>query len=624
MATFIPSFNQLEEHLDNQEEIRVARFLNKHLGNDCLVWCNIPTGNKSRYADFLVLMPNTGLLCLEVKGWSSKAIQKIDKCHFQLKFKDTDVGIKNPMEQARECAHNVVNDLAKDPILQQKTGDYVGKLVFPYAYGVVYANITRNEIQAQMGENYTVFDAVSPLRHTMYKNDLTSSTSQGVRNRLAAMFEQRFPCKLDKEQIDRIRWHLFPEIRISTPVQQDLFAPTETQPEKIQDIKLMDLKQEQIARQLGGGHRIIHGVAGSGKTLILGLRSKVLSKRTQKPVLVLCYNISLATKLRHIIAERGVSERVEVHHFHEWCGELVKKHGLVVTEEERQFKYDFNIQAALRGVETGEIPTGQYGAILIDEGHDFKAEWLSFTVKMLDKLDNHLLLLYDDAQSIYHNRAVEKGIKFSLSSVGIEALGRTIKLHNNYRNTKQIIGLAHIFAQQNLLAKDSDDDNIPVLEPNATGMDGENPCLKTCGSWEEELKILERCLKKWADTMPLNQIAVICPWTKQCDDVCDKLGDMGLDYWALQNKNTRKTYDPKQNKISVLTIKSSKGLEFPRVVMMGMDKLAEHSDEDNPTRLIYVAMTRAQTHLVITLSGCNSVTEHIQASFEQYKKSQAA
>lgn len=48
-----------------------------------------------------------------------------------------------------------------------------------------------------------------------------------------------------------------------------------------------------LARSLGDGHRVIHGVAGSGKTMILGYRAEYLARAstpTSKPVLVLCFN----------------------------------------------------------------------------------------------------------------------------------------------------------------------------------------------------------------------------------------------------------------------------------------------------------------------------------------------
>jgi hypothetical protein len=39
--------------------------------------------------------------------------------------------------------------------------------------------------------------------------------------------------------------------------------------------------------------------------------------------------------------------------------------------------------------------------VLIDEGHDFAPEWLKLAAQMVDPATNSLLLLYDDAQSIY-------------------------------------------------------------------------------------------------------------------------------------------------------------------------------------------------------------------------------
>ena len=73
----------------------------------------------------------------------------------------------------------------------------------------------------------------------------------------------------------------------------------------------MDLQQEQLARSLGEGHRVIHGVAGSGKTLILAYRCQHLAETLQS-VLVLCYNVALAAKLRALMKEKGLDHRVTV------------------------------------------------------------------------------------------------------------------------------------------------------------------------------------------------------------------------------------------------------------------------------------------------------------------------
>lgn len=647
MAIFIPVFNQLDKHLQNQAELRVARFLNKYLSDDCLVWCNIPIGKKHLYADFLILIPDVGLLCLEVKDWKLNTVRHLNKQNCHLEIDGSTVKIQHPLEQARTYAHNAINTLMRDETLLQQTGKHQGKLILPYAYGVVFTHFERANIHQKLNGDVAAFDAIFPMRYTLYKNDLNHITSkQALSYRLNGMFTQKFNCALNQQQIDRIRWHLFPEIRINIPVQHQLFDEdtydtddTFRQPESLskqeiklithipQMIKVMDIQQETTARMMGGGHRVIHGVAGSGKTLILSLRAQVLAERTEKPILILCYNITLAAKLRALMKDKGFSEKIQIHHFHEWCGKLVKQFNITYTQEEQQLKhYDKPVKAALRAAENGLLPLEQYGAILIDEGHDFEADWLRLAVKMLDKSEDHLLLLYDDVQSIYPNQRNQKGIPFTLSSVGIQARGRTVKLANNYRNTKQIIGLAHIFAQQYLQTQEQDEDKICVVEPCAVGADGDAPQFRSFTNWQEEKTFLIRCLKKWQEKqVPLQEIAIICPNQNKRDELAAILNNMNLPYWALDKRNQRTQYDPTQSKITLIPIQSSKGLEFQRVILAAADEVIhQRRNGYDPIRLIYVAMTRAQSQLLITFSSSNEISEHIQHSFTQWQAFQAA
>lgn len=137
----------------------------------------------------------------------------------------------------------------------------------------------------------------------------------------------------------------------------------------------MDIQQEVLARNLGEGHRVIHGVAGSGKTLILLYRCLYLAETTARPVLVLCFNITLANYIRECIAERGLSQKVHVWHFHDWCGVTVRKFRLPVSGEGALF--DMRFAALESAVEKGLITDAGYDAVLIDEGHDFDRRWLS-------------------------------------------------------------------------------------------------------------------------------------------------------------------------------------------------------------------------------------------------------
>ena len=91
---------------------------------------------------------------------------------------------------------------------------------------------------------------------------LENTDSEDFQQCLWTMFDYQFSKPLTVPQLDRIRWHIFPEIRIAS--QGSLFAdpladvadkPIETVLPDI--LKVMDLQQEQLARSMGRGHRVI-------------------------------------------------------------------------------------------------------------------------------------------------------------------------------------------------------------------------------------------------------------------------------------------------------------------------------------------------------------------------------
>jgi hypothetical protein len=97
----------------------------------------------------------------------------------------------------------------------------------------------------------------------------------------------------------------------------------------------MDLEQERLAKRLGDGHRLLRGVAGSGKTVTLACRARLLAAlHPHWRILVLCYNVSLAAFLRQTIARRraaGAAE-VEVANFHAFLAPLARAAGVATRE----------------------------------------------------------------------------------------------------------------------------------------------------------------------------------------------------------------------------------------------------------------------------------------------------
>ncbi|HEU4653413.1 MAG TPA: NERD domain-containing protein/DEAD/DEAH box helicase, partial [Steroidobacteraceae bacterium] len=309
-------------------ERRFGQRLESLLEDDYLCWYNVPVGNRYQHPDFIVLHPRRGLLVLEVKDWKLENVLSIAPDAVSLMTLD---GIKHqahPLAQARQYAFAIKQVLENDPALRAPKGhSHEGKLLFPYGFGVVLSEITRRQFESKdLGQ-------VIPSHLVICKDEMTESVdAEGFQKRLWDTFTVRFECLLSMPQIDRVRWHLFPELRIA---QSSLFSdslPCEAgegqggggSEGSATLMRVMDLQQEQLARSLGEGHRVIHGVAGSGKTLILGYRCQRLAESFDKPILVLCFNVTLASKLEHMMAERGLGERVTVRSFHAWCSDQLK------------------------------------------------------------------------------------------------------------------------------------------------------------------------------------------------------------------------------------------------------------------------------------------------------------
>lgn len=614
MAEIIPPLNKQTLSRMTSGEKRFARRLSALLEDDYLVWYDIPVGKKRRYPDFIILHPSRGLLFLEVKDWKPNTLKKISKSDVTLLTDNGVVTKPHPMEQARQYTYSVLSVLQRDPQLCQKSEAYKGNLIMPYGWGVVFTNITRNQIEMAIPDD--IRESLLPDHLMIYKDEITESAdAEKFQEQLWGMFNYQFGGTLTLPQIDRIRWHLFPEIRIDDDGQADLFCnddESQSIERTLPDIvKIMDIQQEQLARSLGEGHRVIHGVAGSGKTLILGYRCMHLAKAMSKPILVLCFNITLAAKLRAFITAKGISGQVQVYHFHDWCGKQLKTYHVKVTESDKPY-YERAVETVIDAVDKGKIPRGQYGALLIDEGHDFESDWLKLVVQMVDPDTNSVLLLYDDAQSIYKNRS---GLGFSLSSVGVQAKGRTTILRLNYRNTREILSFAYTFASHYLNPQSTDEDHIPLIEPEAAGNSGPNPVVRKFNTLSEEIEYSVLCLKRWHQQgIPWGDMSLLCTAKYQGDKVAVKLKEAGVPYSWLETKKKKSSYDPGDDQLTVLTIHSSKGLEFPRVIMIGIGQLKDDEErQQQDARLLYVGMTRAQECLMMTTSAENEISQRMLA-----------
>lgn len=502
MAVLIPAFGSCK--FDSTGERRLAERLEQKLEDDYLLWHNVPVGPKQTYPDFVIIHPRRGALILETKDWHLDTIRRATKQYFEIAPDGIVKAVMNPLAQARHCAIQVVNALERDKQLVQSEGPYRGKLAFPWGHGVVFTRITRKQFDsAGLGE------AIEPHLVICQDEMLEAVDPEEFQQRLWNMFPHAFGSVLSVPQLDRVRWIMFPEVRVNP--QPGLFEQGESTAEaELPDImRVMDLQQEQLARSLGDGHRVIHGVAGSGKTMILGYRAQQLAQTAgTKPVLVLCYNEPLAVKLGAMMEAKGLQDRVHVRNFHKWCRQQLVAFGQPVPPQSPKM-FDQMVDNVIRAVDRSQIPSGQYVAVLIDEGHDFQPKWFKLVVQMVDPTTNSLLVLYDSAQSIYEKQ--KKRRDFSFKSLGIQAQGRTTILRINYRNTRQILDLANKVAAGILQPDATDDDGAPLLQPLSCGRDGQAPMVIRLPSVKDELRTIRQLLASaHAEGHAWGDMAILC------------------------------------------------------------------------------------------------------------------
>lgn len=612
MATLIPTRNTCLPRMTGGER-RFAQRLEDNLEDDYLVWYDVPVGPKQRRPDFVVLHPRRGLLVLEVKDWKIDTIHSLDKYTAQLK---TDRGLVkqiNPILQARNMLLEVIDALKIDcALVHPESHSHAGKLIFPWGHGVVLTNVTRAAFEVHELGN------VLPSHLVLCQDEMAEGTTEEVfQERLWAMFTYVFGNVLTLPQIDRIRWHLFPEIRVKPPLQPDLLVDGSAAGIAPDIVKVMDLQQEQLARSLGDGHRVIHGVAGSGKTMILGYRCLHLARVQGKPILVLCFNRTLAARLGQIIRMHCLEAQVEIRSFHSWCARMLQAFHIASPKSTGNADDFFaaQVDAVIRGVDAGMIPRGQYGAVLVDEGHDFEPHWLRLIVQMVDPASNALLLLYDDAQAIY---AKSSRSKFTFASVGIEARGRTTILKLNYRNTWEILTVAKTFAGRALDGDGMDEDAPTLILPESVGRRGPVPKLIRCTSLNAEADSIASLIESAVEERcSLDQIAVVWRHWRHAEVVASALAKRRIAFvWAKDSQTKERLFEGEPS-VKLVSMHSSKGLEFERVFIPAIGTLPEqHDDAATEAKLLYVAMTRSTEELVMTHSSDSAFTDRISGALQ--------
>ncbi|MGH7300875.1 MAG: UvrD-helicase domain-containing protein [Candidatus Rokuibacteriota bacterium] len=554
--------------------------LRDHLPEDYLVYYDIPVDG--RHPDFIVVGPDLGLVILEVKDWRLNRIAAITADEIQLSRPEGPLTLKNPVRQVRDYMLRTVDVLKRRPRL--RAGN---QLCCGWGYGVVLPYLTREEAQRPSLFGPSLEEALGPGL-VLTGEDLDP---EALPNRLRGLIPAHGTASgpLDPDQVDEIRSVLHPEVRIGWGATSE------------EIVRVMDREQERLARTLGDGHRLLRGVAGSGKTIVLVCRARHL--RAQHPawrVLVVCFNRVLADALRAAIAD----DQVEVSTFHAWCTQQLKAADVEVPRPPGRGKqWDTYWVETLPKVlseafDTGRAPTGGYQAILVDEGQDFADEWYRLLLRTLDPEVNRLFIAFDSSQNIYKRRV-------SWRTLGVQIVGHTRVLRRNYRNTAPILSAAyHMIRELDAAQADAGELTSALVVPDQTLRSGPAPevaCLDSVAGVRQHAQDWIRVrLERGVAPAEILIIGHSRPGMKA---TAAWLCQEGIAACFLPDRR-------ESGSVGVSTIHSSKGLDAGHVLILNAHQL-DRLEEEEARRLLYIAMTRARDELCVSSARPSRIVDEV-------------
>jgi superfamily I DNA/RNA helicase len=228
--------------------------------------------------------------------------------------------------------------------------------------------------------------------------------------------------------------------------------------------------------------------------------------------------------------------------------------------------------------------------------------------------EGELFLAVDGAQSLYGRPRA-----FTWKSVGINAVGRSQQLSKNYRNTREILDFAWEVAQAAQPAGADTETHVRV-QPTEALRTGPVPAYRACATLAEEQAIIAGLVRRFkSEGIPDRDVAVLYPRKEgtRIESLVQALQRTEEVCWITDSANPilRNRFLATPG-VRICTIHSAKGLEFPAVILCGVDQLpsALQGDEAGEANLLYVGLTRAQDRLVLTWTGSSAFTKRVEKS----------
>jgi len=499
----------------------------------------------SKEIDLLLLHPVLGIYVIEVKNWSN--LNQIDSAN-------------DPYEQVkiyqRMLLAKIQSELKKVPINVE--------------YRVIFPSVSKDEADKFYEKNpsYKNFK-----NHTFFKDDLANNND---------IFARFFHSSVADHIPNKKEFLKISQMLVSQSKLKQKIIPIITKDE----IMFFDRKQLSIMSGYTGGFRVIRGVAGTGKTMILAnFVANRLERDDSEKFLVLCFNKNLAENIRSSFGDRFMKQSIAVYSIISLLNRigfdeaklgidektsLDEKYKIFETDEAiTEFRAKFSAHLAKHPIdyvlcdETQDMPAG-FMRVIYEEIKD--------CVFFIDEAQKFYPYTMNSIADIFHHPKFER----------IDMRGRVKNLKNVYRTPSNIARCAFEILQN--------DSTINTYYKNSFYLDKsfleDIECVLQDGSVNIRAMDDFSQLRGVLESLPVNETSVVLSNSKKSVEAIKE--------YAL----------PRDKNIDVLTMQSIKGLEAQNIVIHNFLPFLQttlKNDRKLFFRKIYVLLTRSKENLYVSI-----------------------
>lgn len=617
--------------------------------NDAVLLCepSVVRGH-SGPPDIVVLDPASGLHVIEVKGVELDQVQSVVAGGAIKILYGTNLSSKDPSKQAKRAMFDIKDSASRH---------FNGELNIPFQSWVVFPRIRRVDWEHKFGE------AVSSRPEVLFSEDINSSELGSRLCKTGISWLAKFGLNECPTQQLQSVMAAFGDSEVlrpgPRPVQPLYHGPKDERlDEGLAEYRILTKQQQRLTSQgWNDGPRLVRGVAGSGKTVVLAVQVARMIDRLQKdtrhlfdmnktipPILVVCFNRTLVPFIRQKIqiaygqrtGEAFPETTVVVTHFNKLLYDLSREgffnyQQINVTDSDQRAAHYLSDLKALTGALRERLSNGLYYGIFVDEGQDFNENDYRLLLQFCARTPEGLprtFVFYDDAQNLYARQ------RPTWADLGLELRGgRSVVMDESYRSPRKVIEPAfnvllgtHAADPQSVktrgfadIATLKDKNQISLenghIRVHFAVREGDPVTLSSCSGKEaEQALVANRCETLMRIDGLLPQDILVLTFTRDralqlAHAIATRVGQ-NLVRCAFKEEE-KDTLAVQPDRITVSTIASAKGYDAPHVLLASLDDIPDNVEG---RASFYVGCTRAREWLDVSGSSVTPLVREFQAS----------